>query len=533
LVFLLSHLIDRAADRAADREAFCDADRGFSYGQLVDRANRLAHLLVEDGVRRGDRVGIHMPRCLDSAVAIYGTLKAGASYVPLDPQTPAGGLAQLVSSCEIRHLISHETRRAAVEELARRNTPLESVIGFGTPLSDGTRTHCWSALASFSGGAAPDRRIMEQDMAYIMFSSGSTGRPKGIVHTHASGLAYASRSAEVYGVTPDDRIANHSPLHFDMSTFGYLTGPFAGATTLLIPEPYAKIAASLSQLIERERITIWYSVPLALIQLLLRGVLESRDLRSIRWVLFGGEPFPVKHLRTLMERWPDASFSNVYGPAEVNQCTYYHVPRVGADGRAPTSDEPIPIGRVWENAEGLVVDEEDRAAAAGVAGELLVRTPTMMRGYWRRPDLNAAAFFRRSADSGSDDVFYRTGDLVRERPDGELEFLGRKDRQLKMRGYRIELDDIEHVLTSHASVEAGAAYPVRVDGAIDHVEAAIIPSAGEAVDSEELRGYLSDLLSWYAVPAKIHVLDDLPRTTSGKIDRRRLQSIAEEAPGQD
>jgi amino acid adenylation domain-containing protein len=525
VAYLLSQLIDRAAEREPAREAFCGDDERIDYAGLVRRANQLAHLLVDDGVGRGDRVGVHLPRCLESAVAVYGILRAGAAYVPLDPQTPVGGMARLVEGCGIRHVISHESARRGLEELAGRGGPLASVVGLDAPVA-GLRSHAWSALDALPGDAPPAVRVTEQDMAYIMFSSGSTGRPKGIVHTHASGLSYAARSAEVYGVGPEDRIANHSPLHFDMSTFGYFTGPYAAATTLLVPEAYTKLAASLSQLIERERVTIWYSVPLALVQLLLRGVLESRDLSTIRWVLFGGEPFPMKHLRALMRQWPHARFSNVYGPAEVNQCTYYHVPP--SDAPAGADEEPIPIGRVWENAEGLVVDEDDRPVAAGTVGELLVRTPTMMSGYWRRPDLNERAYYRRPTGTGRDDLFYRTGDLVRERDDSTLEFLGRKDRQLKIRGYRIELDDVEHVLAAHESVESAAAFPVRSEAADDHIEAAIISRAGTSPEPEKLRAFLSDLLSWYAVPTKIHVLDELPRTASGKIDRRRLQTMAEE-----
>lgn len=525
MAFLLSHFIDQAADRDASREAFCGGGTRLTYGDLLDRSNRLAHLLRDEGVRPGDRVGIYMPRCVESALAVYGVLRAGAAFVPIDPQIPVNGLEQLLTSCGIRTLISHERARQELDEVVRRGGGPRGVIGIDQPIQ-GVRHYPWSELSRYPGESAPHGSGTELDMAYIMFSSGSTGRPKGIVHTHASGLAYAEQSAALYGVTPDDRIANHSPLHFDMSTFGYLTGPCAGATTLLIPEAYTKMAASLSQLIADEKITIWYSVPLALVQMLLRGVLESRDLMSVRWVLFGGEPFPAKHLRALMRQWPQARFSNVYGPAEVNQCTYYHVPPLTGD---PEGDEPVKLGRIWDNAEGLIVDDEDRPVEPGEVGELLVRTPTMMRGYWKRPDLNASAYFHRDTESGLADTFYRTGDLVREDVEGEMHFLGRKDRQFKIRGYRVELDDVEHLLCNHDSVESAAVYPVRAGGDSDHIEAAVIPRSGRTVEPQELRTYLSDLLSWYAVPARVLVLKAFPRTTSGKIDRRLLQTRAEEA----
>jgi amino acid adenylation domain-containing protein len=379
----------------------------------------------------------------------------------------------------------------------------------------------------------PQIRLVEDDLAYIMFSSGSTGRPKGIMHTHRSGLAYATLSVDTYGVRCDDCIGNHSPLHFDMSTFGYFSSPLAGATTVLIPEAYTKLTASLSRLIETERMTIWYSVPLALIQLLTRGVLESRDLSPLRWVLFGGEPFPVKHLRALMRQWPHARFSNVYGPAEVNQCTYYHLPpledgaEAGEGAGEGTDTEVIPIGKVWDNAEGLVLDEQDEPVEVGGVGELLIHSPTMMRGYWARPDQNDRVFYRQRRQENLVRTFYRTGDLVRIREDGNLLFLGRKDRQIKVRGYRVELDDIEHMLTTHGDIEEAAVFPVRVVDEIDHLEAAVIPRNGVHPDPQALKSFLSDLLSSYAVPSTIEVVRSLPRTTSGKIDRRQLQAHAE------
>jgi amino acid adenylation domain-containing protein len=359
-----------------------------------------------------------------------------------------------------------------------------------------------------------------------MYTSGSTGDPKGIMHTHDSGLSYARMAAHTYGVRHTDRLSNHSPLHFDMSTFDYFSGPLAGATTVIIPEAYTKLPASLSRLIEAERLTIWYSVPFALIQLLVRGVLHERDLGALRWVLFGGEPFPPKHLAALMARLPGARFSNVYGPAEVNQCTFYHVPPM-PEG----SDEPIPIGQVWPNARGLVVDDADQPVADGEAGELLVQTPTMMRGYWGREDLNARAFYRRSPFAGYEEVFYRTGDLVQRQPDGELRFLGRKDRQIKTRGYRVELDEVEAVLLAHPAVEEAAVFPVPDGEGSQRIEAAVILRNGSVVPAAELIRHGKEHLPWYALPLKIEPVAAFPRTTSGKIDRRALQARAAEQAG--
>ncbi|MEM7352170.1 MAG: amino acid adenylation domain-containing protein [Acidobacteriota bacterium] len=531
MIYLLPQLVDRAADRAADHEAFCGPGERLTYGDLVRRANRLAHALVGEGVRRGDRVGVFMPRCLESAVAVYGILKSGAAFVPIDPHTPVGGLRRLIDDCGLHHLVTHDAQRSSLSRLAEEATPLRSIVGPTRPIEGPFAVRSWADLATLPAGSGPDVGSLEDDLAYIMYSSGSTGRPKGIMHTHRSGLAYAHLSVSTYDVGPDDRIGNHSPLHFDMSTFGYLSAPLAGATTLLIPEAYTKLTASLSRLMETERLTIWYSVPLALIQLLLRGVLESRGLDGLRWVLFGGEPFARKHLRQLMARWPRARFSNVYGPAEVNQCTFHHLPpNAGPVADSEVGDsEPVPIGKTWDNTESLVLDEHDQPVAQGEVGELLIRSATMMRGYWGRPELDADAFYRQPAAGGMQKVFYRTGDLVRRTPEGELLFLGRKDRQVKVRGYRVELDEIERALAAHEAVAEAAVYPVRVDGPVEHLRAAVRLKPEGPIEPAELRAAIAHLLPAYAVPEKIEIRDALPRTASDKIDRRTLQQLAEAA----
>jgi amino acid adenylation domain-containing protein len=520
MIYLLPHAVDQSANKYPDHEVMRFNGQGLTYAELARRSDNLAHVLVEQGVHKGDRVGIYLNKSLESAVAIYGIMKAGAAYVPLDPMAPIARLKLVVENCGIRHIVSHQAKASAVQELLTECPTLEFVIGVALAES-AIRSIPWEAVYDLSIGYAPTIRMMEHDLAYIMYTSGSTGNPKGIMHTHYSGLSYARMAAHVYGVNASDRLSNHSPLHFDMSTFDYFSGPLCGATTVIIPEAYTKLPASLSKLVQDERLTIWYSVPFALIQMLLYGVMDQRDWSALRWVLFGGEPFTPKHLRVLMQCLPQARFSNVYGPAEVNQCTYYHVPPQPDD-----HDEQVPIGRVWENAEGLIVDETDQTIQPGEVGELLVRTPTMMRGYWGHPDLTERGFYRRRTLGYLNDIFYRTGDLVRELPDGELQFLGRQDRQVKIRGYRVELDEVETALSRHPQVDENAAYALPLADGSAVIEAAVILKSGAGVSEAELKTHLGAHLPSYAVPEKILLMMDFPRTTSGKIDRRALKEQA-------
>jgi amino acid adenylation domain-containing protein len=363
--------------------------------------------------------------------------------------------------------------------------------------------------------------LTEQDLAYILYTSGSTGNPKGIMHTHRSGLSFAEWAAEEYGLRSSDRLSNHAPLHFDLSTFDFFAGSSAGATVVIIPEALTKFPASLSKLIEDEMISVWYSVPFALIQLMQRGVLETRDLSAMRWILFAGEVFPTKHLRQLMGMLPGIRFSNLYGPTETNVCTYYHVPPLPED-----SDETIPIGKPCANVEDLVVDLEDKPVAPGEVGELLIRGGVVMKGYWGQPEKTVNGFYRRRVFNDFEDVFYRTGDLVQLDPDGNYRYLGRKDRQIKTRGYRVELDEIEVALLSHSRVEEAAVYPIPDGTGSNLIAASVIPKQGAQLEESELVEHIAGRLPPYAVPVKIDIVGDFPRTSTGKINRRELQALA-------
>lgn len=520
MLYLLPQAVERWADRTPDAEAARCGEASLTYAELATRAGALASVLQEMGVRRGDRVGLYASKSIDSPVALHGIMAAGAAYVPLDPTAPPARLETIVRDCGVRHLVTEPTREERVVELASA-AGIEGVVGLDGDPSGSFAHTSWSEAANASPLRTAEVGTMEQDLAYVLYTSGSTGVPKGVMHSHRSALAFAEIAADTYGFTPDDRLSNHAPLHFDLSTMDYFSAAVAGASTVVIPEAYTRFPASFAQLIETAGLTVLYTVPLALVHLLLHGAIDRRDLSSVRWVLFGGEPFPTKHLRALMRALPGARFSNVYGPTEVNGVTYWPVPEL-PEG----DDDPIPIGVPFGNAEMLIVDDEDEPVPPGAAGELLVRTPTMMMGYWGRPDLNERAFYHRPTFEIYEDVFHRTGDLVRRREDGALDFLGRKDRQIKTRGYRVELDEVEAALASHAGVESAAVFSIPDGEASQRIMAAVVLRPDARASAEEVRAHAATSLPPYAVPAEVGVLDAMPRTTTGKIDRLALTKTA-------
>ncbi|MEM6963216.1 MAG: amino acid adenylation domain-containing protein [Bacteroidota bacterium] len=513
MIYLLPHTITHAATRFPDREAFRCGDKSLTFKEIAVKMNQLAALLHHLNIQKGDRIGIYLNRSIEAAIAIHGIMHAGAVYVPLDPKAPIRRTQYLIKDCGIKILITNHSQRRNVKNIVADGTALDAIIGISQ--AENIPTFAWEKLEEFPSDFRPPFPILENDLAYIMYTSGSTGQPKGIMHTHASGLAYARLTADLYQLNEQDRIGTHAPIYFDISTLGFFTAPLVGACSVIVTDAHTVLPASLSQLIDREKLTVWYSVPLAMIQMLQAGTLTPQGASALRWVLYGGEAFPPKYLRELMALWSNATFSNVYGPAEVNQCTYFNFTNL------PTGTTSIPLGQVWKNTEGIVLDENDEEVKQG-EGVLCIRSATMMKGYWQQPELTERSFYRRKNNTHTYDTFYRTGDLVKIDEWGVLHFLGRIDHQVKIRGYRVELSAVEVALVAHAAVSEAAVFPIRKKETALHIEAAVILQPSVTTSTSELLIHLKEKLPTYAVPEKITIVDTFPRTGSGKVKRSKL-----------
>lgn len=520
LTTFLHHALRLAANRWPDRIAIVDNGRAVTYAELDAWSDRLAILLQRAGVRHGDRVALYLEKSAEALVGIYATLKVGAIYVPLDPDAPVERLCRMVGDCEVTALLSASMKSPAWPDLIAASSRTRAVVVLDGPLPVGCELkrgvvgYGADDVAGSERAECDPSSVTPDDLAYILYTSGSTGMPKGVMLSHRNALAFVDWAVAEFGVTGEDRLSSHAPLHFDLSVFDVFAAVRAGATLVLVPRRVAMFPAGLGRFIDDAQITVWYSVPSALIMLIRKGGLRLGTLRRLRTILFAGEVFPTPHLRRLQSLLPHARLVNLFGPTETNVCTWYDVPKL-----PPEKVEPIPIGRPIAGVETFVVAADGRIADVGDTGELYVQGPTVMHGYWADPERTESALVA-SPRGDQETRAYRTGDIVRLAAGGEYQFLGRRDHQIKSRGYRIELGDIEASLHSEPTVIDCVVIAVP-DAVITNRLIAFVVSRDEP-DPMRLAGFCAERLPRYMVPESFIFRAALPLTSTGKVDRTAL-----------
>ncbi|HVN19578.1 MAG TPA: amino acid adenylation domain-containing protein [Dongiaceae bacterium] len=518
MAYILQQLLKKSATRYPEKTAVWARERSISYRELDERSNQLAHALREHGVKKGDRVGIYFPKCVESVVTMFAVLKAGGVYVPLDPAAPVDRIAYIIGNCGIRALVTNSEKKGALDSKTQASLEFVVLIDEDTKASNGTTVMPWSVLSKYDGRSAPSVMLTETDLAYILYTSGSTGRPKGVMLTHQNALTFVEWCADIFQITSEDNLSNHAPLHFDLSVFDVYNAIEAGATVYLVTEDIALFPVTLANFIEKKGITVWYSVPSALTLLLLHANLDAAKLARLRLILFAGEVFPMKYLQQLANVLPQLELYNLYGPTETNVCTYYKVER----NRLSSMDK-LPIGIACENTEVFAVDDQDQIVTRpGDSGELYVRGPGVTYGYWGDSEKTAKMVVDNRFQKHFQEKMYRTGDIVVLGEDGNYYFTGRRDSMIKSRGYRIELGEIETALLSHPAVKEAAAIAIPDDVVSNRIKAVVSTHDGHAVKPTELQQFCGAKIPKYMIPEFIEFQENLPKTSTGKIDRVRL-----------
>ena len=483
----LPELFARTEAEHRDEVAIEDGDRSLTFGELGDRARTLADELRSAGIGPGHAVGLDLDRSLEGVVASLAVVLAGAAYVPLDPYSPPDRINAIVADAGISVVVGAQ----GIERRGPAPAP---------------------ALPTTTGPFAP---------VYVIYTSGSTGVPKGVM-VHGRGIAHLVLGSDYFGLGPGDAIGMTATPAFDASTVEIWGPLLTGARGVVIDRSTLLDPARFEAVVVGREVT---SVVIA--TAVFNAIARERPgaFATLRDLWVGGEAVEPRWVRAVLEAGPPSRLMNHYGPTEATMSSTFHVVR-----HVPVDAGSVPIGGPIGRTTLHVRDEQGRPAAPGLPGELYIGGPGVTLGYLNRPELTSARFVPDTtvlpppgplADGDPGPRLYRTGDLVVERPDGPFEFLGRVDGQVKVRGFRVELGEIEVALLRHPAVDLAAVRSWRVDG--DTVLVAyLVLAAGAEVSGAELRAHLRDLVPPYMVPVRIERLDRLPLTANAKIDRAAL-----------
>ncbi|MFI2478797.1 amino acid adenylation domain-containing protein, partial [Nocardia xishanensis] len=499
---LLTAAVESASDSIAVRYNPTGApedDRELTYRDLDESSSRLARELIGRGIGPGDVVAIGIARGIESVLSVWAIAKTGAAYVPVDPAYPAERIAHIVSDSGAVLGLTTAAHRAAFDD----------AIAW-LALDDPGHSARIAALPAHPISYTDRVRTLdERHPAYVIYTSGSTGRPKGVVVTHSGLAGLVAAERDHYEVTDDSRVLHVCSPNFDVSVLELLLAFSAGATLVISP-PGVFGGFELADLLRRERVTHMLITP---------GALESVDpagLDDLRVVVVAGDRFGPE----LVGRWAvgDRRFCNGYGPTEAT---------ILATSTPPMrADAPVTIGTSIPGVGAFVLDTQLRPVPAGVVGELYLAGPALAQGYLGRPGLTAERFVASpfGAETGQPGArLYRTGDLVRRNEsDGVIEYLGRSDFQVKIRGFRIELGEIDNALTAHPDIDYAATIGKTLPSGATALVAYVLPRAGATLDVDAVRSQLAESLPGYMIPAALVVLDEIPLTPVGKLDRAAL-----------
>lgn len=495
-------LLDRAALRYKDRCAVEDEHGSITYEEYRALSRRVGSGLLESGSARRPVI-VYLPKSIQALTVFMGAQYCGCPYAPVDAHIPMSRLSKIVESLRPGIIVTDET---LAENLA------------GCALGE-TKVCLYRDLAQTAdGGPALDRVldcVIDLDPIYIMYTSGSTGVPKGVTIPHRGILDYADWVVSTFGFTAETAMASQAPFYFDNSTFDIYGSLQCGGRLVLIPDSLMLFPVKLPQLLQEKHITSIFWVPTVMINVANSGALDGVSLPELQNVAFCGEVMPNRQLNLWRKALPHCAYANLYGPTEITDvCCYYKVDRAFEDS------DPLPIGKACENMRVLILKEDGTQAAPNEQGELCVLGSGVALGYWNAPELTEKAFTASPLNHSWSERMYRTGDLAYLSDAGEIMFLGRRDSQIKLKGNRIELGEVESAAMCVAGVENAAAL-------FDAEEQKIVLFL-ETKETFLLRKFnleLRKLIPQYMLPGKLISMEQLPHTANDKIDRVTLRGI--------
>lgn len=494
-------LLEQAAEKFKNRTVFEDKDGEISFTQLREKSRILASGLMKSvPTGRKSPVIVYLPKSINSIISFMGAMYSASPYVPIDYAIPLARMEKTVENlCPTAIITDHGGK----ENLA--SLSLNTKILIFDELVNGTADD--EAVTEALNG------VCDLDPAYIMYTSGSTGVPKGVTVSNRAVLDYIEWIAETFPVDENSVIGMQSAFHFDNSVFDMFTAFYTGAKTMIIPEILFMYPEKLMDYMRESRISVIFWVPTVMISAANSGVLENISLPDLKLILFAGEVMPNTQLNIWRRYLPDCMYVNMYGPTEAcDIATYYVV------DREFENHETLPIGKVCANMRALILNDEDKQCKIGEQGELCIGGTGIALGYWNAPEITEKAFVQNPLNTKYYDRIYRTGDLVYENEEGNIIFIGRKDSQIKLRGNRIELGDLESAVSAIDGVQSNCAL---FDA--EKQEIVLFIETKAEINVRKFKMELKKYVPAYMVPARIITMDTFPHTPSGKIDRVGLQ----------
>ena len=501
------HIVE---ERSLNAALWFNESLSLTYLGLNQRANRIARLLRNHNITKGDVVCISGTKSIDTFACVIACLKIGAIYCVLDPATPVVRLGKIFTTCRPKLVFAE---RGFIDRVA---DPI-STMGIETLNSDAAFIDD-SVSESDDSDLELTRSITGSDGAYIMFTSGSTGIPKGALMTHANVLNLIDWSRQTFNIKPGDILTNVNPLYFDNSVFDVYASLFNGSKLVPFTKEEVSDPKLLVEKIDAAKCTLWFSVPSLLIFLQTMKAADGSRMKSIKRFVFGGEGYPKAKLKALYDSYsPSSELFNVYGPTECTCiCSSY---KLSADDFHNLQGLP-PLGHIAENFSFLIIDDKGVVLPEAETGELCLLGPNVGKGYYNDPERTKSSFVQSPLHSAYPDLMYKTGDLARVDPtDGKLYIRGRRDNQIKHMGYRIELEEIEAALNCLNYISEAAVLHSQ-NGQLSRIVAVV--STKEDRDDLQIKHDLRSIIPDYMIPGIYYREEILPKNTNGKVDRRHL-----------
>lgn len=496
-------MLEAAVRQFPNHIALEDSQGEMTYTQLRDAARTVATALLHLGVERGQPVAVYLPKSNAAVVSFYAALYCGVPYSPLDFTAPAERIRRTLDNLQPPVLITDEEGRAKLENMVDEKCKVVDYVNLLETEIDDIAVN--TAVVN----------TIDTDPAYIMYTSGSTGVPKGVVVPHRGVLDYAAYIAETYSITDKTVMGLQSGFHFDNSVFDLYASVLTGAKVLIIPEILFMYPIKLMEFVKEKKVTCVFWVPTVMNSVANCGVLATMELPDLKTVVFAGEVMPNKQLNMWRRALPQCLYSNLYGPTEITvDCTCYMVDRAFAD------TDPLPIGYERHNMRVLILREDGTEAAAGETGELCVIGSQLALGYWNAPEETAKAFTANPLNKAFYEEMYHTGDLAYKEEDGLIQYVGRKDSQIKLRGNRIEMGDIENAARTIAGLtNACAVFDAPNEQIVLFVETV------EKLNKRMVNLELGKQIPKYMLPGKVVCMEEFPLNANRKIDRVALKAM--------